>query len=330
MRSFWVLDQSVKGVLTKYLIWTGPQKCPTISHNPEYHMYYKKQSKLSKLSDLKSSAKRNVFLFSPVRGSITVETALVLPLFMFFCIQLISLIGILQLHSAVTAALHQEVSKLSLQAYAYEMAGGDTQTTLTELLGSAYLKERAIERAGREYLDGSMIENGSRGFTLFPTQLGAHTGTDMQDEVGATLCYRVKPVVDILGFSGFSMASCCYMKAWTGYRLATEGEGAGEEELVYITENGTVYHKSRNCSHLALSVREVETDSLGVLRNDSGSKYYPCEHCGKTVGGQVFLTDQGNRYHSSLLCSGLKRTIYIVKLSETGGMKPCSRCANMG
>lgn len=327
MRSFWVLDQSMKGVLTKYLIWTGPQKCPKISHNPEYHMYYKKQSKLS---DLKSSAKRSVFLFSPAKGSITVETAFALPLFMFFCIQLISLIGILQLHSAVTAALHQEVSKLSLQAYAYEMAGGDSQTTLTELLASAYLKEKAIERAGRDYLDGAMIENGSKGFTLLPTQISMQAGTDTQDEIGATLCYRVKPVVDILGFSGFSMASRCYMKAWTGYRLTAEEDGAGEEELVYITENGTVYHKSRNCSHLALSVREVETDSMGVLRNESGGKYYPCEHCGQTVGEQVFLTDQGNRYHSSLLCSGLKRTIYIIKLSEAGGMRPCSRCAGMG
>ena len=36
------------------------------------------------------------------------------------------------------------------------------------------------------------------------------------------------------------------------------------------------------------------------------------------VGGvqaRLFLTDQGNRYHTSLYCSGLKRTVYTVTVS---------------
>lgn len=298
-----------------------------ISHIPVYHMYYKKQAKLSYLRVL---SKRNVFLFPSVKASVTVEAALVLPLFLFFCIQLISLIGLFQLHSAITAALHQETAQLSLQAYAYEKAGGETGKALSTLVGETYLREKVIQRAGETYLNNSMIEGGSAGIGLLPALDISTSENPPQDVVGARLSYRIKPVIDILGFSGFSMGNVCYMKAWTGYRLCQDGEeNPSEEELVYITETGTVYHKSRRCTHLALSVREVELDQLGVLRNESGGKYYACEHCADKAGGGVFLTDQGNRYHTSLLCSGLKRTIYVIKISEAGGRGACSRCAGM-
>ena len=333
MHFFWIFKKSLKGVLAKYLIWTGPRLCPKISHYPEIDRYYKKQTKSP---NLKIHSKRNVSLFPSFQGSITVETAFALPLFLIFCIQLISLISLIQLHSAMEMGLHQEVSQLSLKAYAYEKVGVDTEEVLVDLLGDLYLKEQVIRRVGKEYLDHSMIEGGSEGIHISyggnGNLLGTGNGNGGQDEIEVTLTYQVKPVVDILGFSGFSMANRCCMKAWTGYRQpAAETEStAASEEFVYITENGTVYHKSRGCSHLTLSIREVEKDRLGSLRNEDGGKYYACEYCGGEEEAAVFITDQGNRYHTSLTCGGLKRTIYVVRLSETRGRGPCSRCAGTG
>lgn len=149
-----------------------------------------------------------------------------------------------------------------------------------------------------------------------------------QDVVDVALCYRVKPAVDLLGFSGFSMANRCQMKAWTGYRVQKDvSEGEGDEEYVYITETGTVYHTDRGCSHLRLSVRSVDYADIAVLRNDDGGKYYECESCGNGSEVNIYITDQGDRYHNSLECSGLKRTIYEIPLSQVGGRKPCSRCS---
>lgn len=323
MRLFWMTKISWKGVLKNHLIWTGPQSCPNISLYPDYDTYDRKQTNSSHLM-LRSG--RGVSLFPPLQGSITVEAAFALPLFLFFCIQLLSLISLFQLHSALEAALHQETAQAALQAYAYQELGIDISSGAGGFLEEAYLRDRVINRVGKAYLDHSMIEGGSSNIHIL------YTGKkEVQDTVDVILYYKIQPAVDILGFSGFTMANRCRMKAWTGYQAENAAaSGKTGEELVYITETGTVYHKSRNCSHLALSVRTVKTGSLNELRNGDGGKYYPCEKCGKNAGSSVFITEQGNRYHTSLNCSGLKRTVYVVPISEAGGRGPCSRCSVTG
>lgn len=137
---------------------------------------------------------------------------------------------------------------------------------------------------------------------------------------------RVKPVVPVLAYPGTNIVSCCYMRAWTGYDVERKFSVEEQEEYVYITENGTVYHRERNCTHLTLSIELAGKDEVGQLRNESGGKYYPCEKCGGDGSSFVYVTGEGTRYHNTITCSGLKRTVISIPLSEVGGRPPCSRC----
>ena len=119
------------------------------------------------------------------------------------------------------------------------------------------------------------------------------------------------------------------VRAWTGRQETDGAPGDGAENvMVYLTESGSVYHMTSRCSHLSLSIRQVTAAGVGILRNKDGGKYKACEKC---VGrgeknGLLYVTDQGDRYHNSLECSGLKRSVRLVSLDSLEGMACCSRC----
>ena len=109
------------------------------------------------------------------------------------------------------------------------------------------------------------------------------------------------------------------------------GQGKDEDaEIVYITETGTVYHLSRDCTYLNPSIREISFRDLDGVRNSGGHKYSLCDSCCKTVEqyGQGYITTWGDAFHSRLDCSGLKRTIREEKLQEAEeqGYHACSKC----
>ena len=96
-----------------------------------------------------------------------------------------------------------------------------------------------------------------------------------------------------------------------------------DDEYVYVAENGSVYHNSRSCYHIRISVRSVS----GEVLDDRYSGLSACRICGRyKSNGVIYVTEQGDKYHYSLGCSGLKRTIYRKKKSECGGLPQCSEC----
>ncbi len=101
-----------------------------------------------------------------------------------------------------------------------------------------------------------------------------------------------------------------------------------EEEMVYVTVSGSVYHDNPRCSYLDLSISQAAGTEAGHLRNQHGARYVPCESCAKGMipADIIYITGQGTRYHNRIRCSRLKRTVRMVPVSETNGQSQCSRC----
>ena len=259
------------------------------------------------------------------RGSMTLEAAFALPFFLFAVINILFTVNIIGTQSRINAALHQTGNKMAFAGYVYERTVGTVipDGVAGVALTDGYARSQVLEYAGKNYLDQSCISGGSAGLSFAGSSvMGAG------DLIDIHVSYRVKPFVSLMGFDGFSMAQRYYGKAWTGYDVTQcVSDPRQEDPMVYVTRMGTVYHLDRNCTYLNPSVESVAAAEIYGKRNQSGGRYYSCGICGGAKGlDRVYITGQGSSYHSRLNCSGLKRTIYTIPLSQAGGKGRCSKC----
>lgn len=270
----------------------------------------------------------------PLSASITLEASLVLPLFMFFVVNIMTAFNIIKLQSELEAALHQTGNDIAVLAqdlrFGKELIGSSGEDTggLTEYAASGgytlYAGSKVRNYLGKR-VDNSFVTGGAGGISFLGSKIMA--GNDYIDIVAD---YKVHPLISLIGFKEFTVESRYFGHAWTGYDVSSSAPSLGtEEEMVFVTEHGTVYHRSASCSHLKVDIRSIPFESLKNQRNSEGSIYYPCEYCAVGIGGgNVFVTEYGNRYHSSVTCPGLKRKIYTIPISQVGGRGPCSTCGH--
>lgn len=268
----------------------------------------------------------SLFISRNKKASITVEASIVLPIFLFAVISLLSMIDIIRFQSNMEAAIHQTGKKMAVYAYAYDkIVSSDSKILdLIESIGfsSFYVKEQVEKELGEGYIEASPVKGGKKDISFLLSKI---MEDDMIDIIAS---YQVRPTVSIIKVSSMKMVNRCRMRAWTGYdNTRSLTQGSLGEPMVYVTETGIVYHMNRNCTHLSLSIKAATPKEIEQKRNEAGGKYYACERCGKEQGGSVrYITGQGNRFHTSLHCSGLKRTISIIPLSKALGKTPCERC----
>ncbi len=246
-------------------------------------------------------------LFAPVRGSVTVEAALAVPIFLFAFICLLYMMEMASIRTSVRAGLQEAGKKTAQEGY----------PTLT--VTSKQVQNDVVNSIGKERLENSVVVDGADGIDCSASIFNVKNGV-----ASLSVQYAIQIPVPMFAIARIPCEETMRVKAWTGYVKTVFG--AEKREMVYVTETGLVYHKDRNCTHLDLSIRGVSSGEVADLRNQDGGKYYPCERCGKKSGATVYITDTGNRYHSSVSCSGLKRTIYLVPLSEVIGKGACQRC----
>ncbi len=278
----------------------SPREAPTHGHIPE-----KKYLR----------CKRRTFFFASLRGSLTVEAAMALPMFFFTMVTILQLCNVMDTAARFGSSLCETSEEIAISSYAVEY--GEGASVLPGAVSAIYGRTAVLRRAGNT--EG--VKNISFLLSSF---------LEEEEMVHLVMTYQMKLPAGGISIPGIHFLQRGSVRGWTG-RSGSSGEDSfGEcdtsERTVYVTEHGTVYHTDLQCSHIRLSIRQVSRGSLKNLRNSSGGKYHSCEKCGKQGGDMVFITEDGDRYHSSLGCGGLKRTIREVSLEDAGALRPCSKC----
>ncbi len=257
-----------------------------------------------------------------IKASLTVEASMVLPVFLFFFMGMIQFMASISIQSAVKNSLYEMGKELAKYAYVTRM-GEDVQENLEDWFGAgAYVlaETKFVSIEGKEFWDKSVVKGGSNGFSFRQS-----TFLDEEGILDLAVKYEVKIPFLMVGEISFPQVQRCYMRGWVG---AGSDYFVNQDEMVYVTETGEVYHRNRDCQHLKITIETVTPMKLPGKRNESGGKYYPCEFCGKkTLLNQLYyITTDGDCFHTRQTCSGLKRTVLTIPITEINGRSPCKRC----
>lgn len=270
-----------------------------------------------------------------VRGSMTLEAAMAVPLFLFFVMNLLFLFEAIRLQSGLQAALQQAGEEVCEAAYYTRFGPGEGEegeaeqtggTALSLLISETYVRDKVTSYLGDAFWKHSCVTGGKAGLSFAQSRIMTEGG-----RVEITVNCRIRPFVRIVAFPDFPIQARYCGHAWVGWtpgsELPAESVSGSEEETVYVTKYGEVYHKDPECIYLNPQIMAVSASQIDQYRSGNGAKYYPCECCKPGESGIVYITKEGIRYHSDRNCSGLVRHLTIME-SDTAAenYRPCPIC----
>ena len=240
----------------------------------------------------------------------TIEAALVLPLLACFFVSILFFFRVMQTQLELQKALDDTARQMAVYL-AEEQDSGNAGLAMAKAV------------LWRELSDREEVKNCISGGKLGVSLLGSRI---TKDEVQLKAVCQIPLPVQLFWNWKLTLIQKAECRKWTGWN--GEGTGGNGDVWVYVTETGQVYHTSNACTYLTLSIQSVDRATVGSLRNEAGGRYEACLLCGdaENAWDKVYITNQGNCYHGDLGCSGIKRTVYMVRLSEAGERGACSRC----
>ncbi len=272
-------------------------------------------------------------------GSMTVEAAIVFPVFIYVLFAFLYFIQLFTIQEIISNGISEMGRSISQNMHIYkdlksEIEYGETEDTikstnqlekgLKSLLNHTVLWQMLKAYLPEELINNSLIINGYEGLRFYNSYLNEDDNTFF-----VIVNYNIELPILFFNNNIFSIKQGLKLKGWTGYEEKSEIKEIDYEDIVYITETGTVYHIFRECTHLKIDIYESKIREVTNLRNDYGGKYKECEICVIDIISPqsiIYITSSGDRYHSSISCSGLKRCIISIPISQVNGKNLCKRC----
>ena len=268
------------------------------------------------------------------KNCLTVEASLVFPIFLCAVACFIGLAQMILVETEVHYAVSQ-TAKICAKQQMFSLIPeeDDQKSNQVKEDNGIYKSDRtngrqSIRNASSVFFDiydakslcDSLVEGGRKGISV-------QSAFSSEEEVQVKAIYTLKLSVPFFHPIRFQKDTAVKRRVFSGYvKHRRDYDVAGDNSIVYVAENGVVYHKNASCSHICLKI----TGNAAIQDIVHSSKYAACEKCihkGSSLSA-IFVTAYGDCYHSTLGCSGLKRTIKAVRLKDVGRLRPCSRCAS--
>ncbi|MEY8339438.1 hypothetical protein AALB16_15710 [Lachnospiraceae bacterium 62-35] len=276
------------------------------------------------------------------QGSMTVEAAFCVSLFLFMTVLLMIPMRIMNTERKLQAALETVGEEIAQYAYI-----GEAVKSGGEQLGGAKKGEQGPKQAEQpeEYIQKAVEYFAGEGTKLYVVEkikekvdtrairnISAGKSEIMGDgyNIDLVLEYEVCLPFPVFRIEALKRQLRCCRRAWTG-KDGGKGEGNAsdeEEEMVFIGKGSVRYHRSRTCHYLFNDISYIDYAQISNARNKDGKKYRPCSVCGKGIkGGSVYVMPSGESYHSIRECRSITAYVQSVPLKSVESLGPCSYCS---
>lgn len=273
-----------------------------------------------------------------LNGSMTLEAALVLPIFMFVVVWFVNFMVVLNYQNIVQSSINQAAGLIGRYSYVTNRIGEETDISRN---GSALDVEKEVLISGINigYVWKKILTEEVKNYSKKVNVIGGYTGISVMD---SKFNENDKGINDIrvnysisMNFLGglvhsLKLSNRCYFRSWIGTSIVKKISDDKDGQIVYITKTGDVYHLTNTCTYIKVTVIKAKYGDISHFRNVYGAKYRMCSKCAdKSLkdNDNIFITESGTKYHSDRKCSKIKRDVISIDISEVGNRKICSKCA---
>ncbi len=253
---------------------------------------------------------RRVFFWiftKKVRAVLTVEAAVVVPIFMLALCTMMGALDCYRIQSIIKSSIHQSAMELGMYAY-----GTESEKDGIHIINSAFCVSYAQARLP------AMEDN------VTVSMDGSHYKNDTITLI-ATIKYKFP--ISLFPVSDLKLVNISEVNSWAGASHKEDEVSSVTYKMVYVTENRSVYHTSVDCSHIDIKVYEAKKKAIKT-------NYKACKNCCDKQSIEndqvVYYTRTGDSYHITSNCSSLKRMVRVVEISQVRGLPICERCEKRG
>lgn len=238
------------------------------------------------------------------KASLTIEASVVLPLTIGFLAIILFFFRVIQVQAIIEEAL----------MYAGRVVAVESSEVSSELALLISAEGVLISVLEEQPIVESYIKHGIFGISLLRSDFSGENIVLRAD-------YKMILPVAFFGRESIELSSENCFRKWVG-----DINGEIQDDWVYITPTGSVYHTNLDCRVLDIKAEATSLTQIAEYRGMDGQKYYPCSRCKTENGSTVYYTGYGRLYHFDARCSSLKRTIQKISRSEIEGRRECAFC----